>query len=104
MLNLGDVASAISLVQDCFNQHSILPSYQTHLKILEFALGTGLRYEAKRHVYFIQQLWRWEKNPYHSEAFVRLMERTKKNPQLSREALEKVFAYFGEPLDNKDFF
>jgi pentatricopeptide repeat protein len=104
MLNLGDVASAISLVQDCFNQHCILPSYQTHLKILEFALGTGLRYEAKRHVYFIQQLWRWEKNPYHSEAFVRLMERTKQNPHLSREALQKLFAFFGEPLDDKDFF
>ena len=104
LLNLGDVPSAITIVQDCFNQHSVLPPYTTHLKILEFALGTGLVYEAKRHVYFIQQLWKWEQNDYHTSEFVSLMKLTKKNPKLSKEALEKLFAYFGEQLDHSDFF
>ena len=104
LLNLGDVPSAITVVQDCFNQHSVLPPYTSHLKILEFALGTGLVYEAKRHVYFIQQLWKWEQNEYHSSEFASLMKLTKQNPKLSREALEKLFAYFGEQLDDSDFF
>lgn len=104
LLNLGDVAAAITVVQDSFNQHSVLPPYTTHLKILEFALGSSLVYEAKRHVYFIQQLWKWQPNEYHSDEFRKLMELTKRNPKLSREALEKLFAYFGEKLDDKDFF
>jgi hypothetical protein len=33
------------MVQDCFNQYSVLPPYTTHLKILEFALARGLTYE-----------------------------------------------------------
>ena len=104
LLNLGDVATAITVVQDSFNQHSVLPPYTTHLKILEFALGRGLIYEAKRHVYFIQQLWKWERNDYHSDEFSRIMELTQKNPKLSKEALSKLFAYFGERLDDYDFF
>lgn len=104
LLNLGDVGSAITLVQDIFNQHSVLPPYTTHLKILEFALGRSLLHEAKRHVYFIQQLWKWEKNSYHSEEFCKVMMLTQKNPKLSREALQKLFAYFGEKLDDNDFF
>jgi pentatricopeptide repeat protein len=103
LLNLGDVGSAITVVQDCFNQHNALPPYTTHLKILEFALGRSLIYEAKRHVYFIQQLWKWERNDYHSEKFYKLMSLTQKNPKLSREALQKLFAYFGETLDETDF-
>jgi pentatricopeptide repeat protein len=103
LLNLGDVGSAITVVQDCFNQHNALPPYTTHLKILEFALGRSLIYEAKRHVYFIQQLWKWERNDYHSEKFSKLMSLTQKNPKLSREALQKLFAYFGETLDETDF-
>ena len=103
LLNLGDVGSAITLVQDCFNQHSILPPYTTHLKILEFALGRSLVYEAKRHVYFIQQIWKWERNDYHSEEFSKLMTLVQKNPKLSKEALIKLFAYFGETLDESDF-
>jgi pentatricopeptide repeat protein len=104
LLNLGDVASAITVVQDCFNQYSVLPPYTTHLKILEFALGRGLNYEAKRHVYFIQQLWKWESNEYHSKEFIKLVTLTQKNPKLSKEAVQKLFAYFGERLDDSDFF
>jgi pentatricopeptide repeat protein len=104
LLNLGDVASAITVVQDCFNQHSILPPYTTHLKIFEFALGRSLDFEAKRHVYFIQQLWKWKRNEYHSEKFSRLVELTQKNPKLSKMALKELFAYFGETLDDSDFF
>jgi hypothetical protein len=104
LLNLGDVASAITVVQDCFNQYSVLPPYTTHLKILEFALGRGLIYEAKRHVYFIQQLWKWESNEYHSKEFIKLVTLTQKNPKLSKEAVQKLFAYFGERLDDSDFF
>lgn len=104
LLNLGDVATAITVVQDCFNQYSVLPPYTTHLKILEMALGRGLVYEAKRHIYVIQQLWKWQRNDYHSENFCRLMELTKKNPKLSKEALQRLFAYFGEELDDSDFF
>lgn len=104
LLNLGDVGSAITVVQDCFNQHNALPPYTTHLKILEFALGRTLTHEAKRHVFFIQQLWKWERNDYHSEKFCKLMELTQKNPKLSREALQKLFAYFGEKLNDSDFF
>lgn len=103
LLNLGDVQAAITVVQDCFNQHSVLPPYTTHLKILEFALGRGLVYEAKRHVYFIQQLWKWKRNGYHSEEFSKIVELTQKNPKLSKEALQKLFAYFGETLEESDF-
>lgn len=104
LLNLGDVATAITVVQDCFNQFSVLPPYTTHLKILEVALGRGLVYEAKRHVFVIQQLWKWEPNEYHSEQFCRLMRLTQKNPKLSKEALKKMFGYFGETLDDSTFF
>jgi pentatricopeptide repeat protein len=104
LLNLGDVSSAISVVQDCFNQHSVLPPYTTHLKILEFALARGLIYEAKRHVYFVQQLWKWERNQYHKEQFCRAVESQKNHPKLSKEALRKLFAYFGERLEDSDFF
>ena len=104
LLNLGDVHSAITVVQDCFNQHSVLPPYTTHLKILEFALGLGLVYEAKRHVYFIQQLWKWQPNKYHSEEFSRVVEIHQRHPSLSKDALKRLFAYFGERLEDSDFF
>eukprot|EP00934_Nitzschia_sp_Nitz4_P003947 Nitzschia sp. Nitz4//scaffold8_size234185//67504//75292//NITZ4_001248-RA/size234185-processed-gene-0.151-mRNA-1//-1//CDS//3329559779//3937//frame0 len=101
LLNLGDIPTAISVVQDCFNQYSVVPPYTTHLKILEFALARGLVYEAKRHVFVIQQLRKWERNDYHTEEFARVMELTKKNPKLSNEALQQLFAYFGETLKDK---
>lgn len=104
LLNLGDVVSAVSFCQDSFNQYSVLPPYTTHLKIVEFSLARGLVYEAKRHVSFLQQLWKWQPNKYHSEGFCRVMELTQKNPQLSKEALRNLFAYFGEHLDDSEFF
>lgn len=103
-LNIGDVQGACSLVQDIFNQHDTLPPYTSHLKIIEFALAHGLIFEAKRHVYFIQQLWKWQSSQHHDESFCQLMEETKRNPKLSKEALFKLFRYFGEDLSEKDFF
>lgn len=61
-LNAGDISGAITVVQDVFNQHQTLPPFTTHLKIIEFALANDLVFEAKRQVYFIQQLWKWEPN------------------------------------------
>lgn len=104
LLNLGDVGNAITLCQDYFNQYSVLPPYTTHLKILEMTLGRGLVFEAKRHVSFIQQLWKWEQNKYHSEKFSKMLNLTQNNPNLSKEALQKMFAYFGYTLDESDFF
>lgn len=104
LLNLGDVGSAITLCQDYFNQYSVLPPYTTHLKILEMTLGRGLVFEAKRHVSFIQQLWKWEQNKYHSEEFSKMLYLTQNNPNLSKEALQRMFAYFGYTLDESDFF
>lgn len=104
LLNLGDVGNAITLCQDFFNQYSVLPPYTTHLKILEMTLGRGLVFEAKRHVSFIQQLWKWEQNKYHTEEFSKMIKLTQNNPNLSKEALQKLFAYFGYTLDEEDFF
>lgn len=103
LLNLGDTPAAVTVVQDFFNQHSILPPYTTHIKILEFCLARDLIYEAKRYLYFLQQMWHWEPNAYHTESFVRMMRAAQKNTQLQRPALEKLFAYFGETLEDSDF-
>eukprot|EP00559_Dactyliosolen_fragilissimus_P000978 CAMPEP_0184857658 /NCGR_PEP_ID=MMETSP0580-20130426/2807_1 /TAXON_ID=1118495 /ORGANISM="Dactyliosolen fragilissimus" /LENGTH=702 /DNA_ID=CAMNT_0027353377 /DNA_START=345 /DNA_END=2453 /DNA_ORIENTATION=+ len=105
-LNYGDISGAISLVQDSFNQHQVLPPYTSHLKIVEFALANDLVYEAKRHVYFVQQLWKWNpiKDKEYSDTFLAAIRYTKKNPKLSREALVRLFAYFGEELKEEDFF
>lgn len=103
-LNVGDIQGATSLVQDIFNQHDTLPPYTSHLKIIEFALANGLIFEAKRHVYFIQQLWKWQPSQHHNQEFCQLMEETKNNPKLSKAALLKLFRYFGEDLSEQDFF
>ena len=103
LLNVGDVQGAVTVVQDFFNQHSVLPPYTTHTKILELCLGQDLIYEAKRYVYFIQQLWRWQPNQYHDESFVKLMRATQRNTQLQKPALVKLFSYFGETLSDEDF-
>merc|ERR1712194_261680 len=88
LLNLGDVGNAITLCQDFFNQYSVLPPYTSHLKILEITLGRGLVFEAKRHISFINQLMKWERNKYHSEKVCRTVALTQKNPKLSKEALQ----------------
>lgn len=103
LLNMNDIHGAITVVQDFFNQHSVLPPLWTHNKILELALGQGLVYEAKRYVYFIQQLWKWQPNRYHDEQFIQVMQSTQQNPSLQREALTKIFSYFGEELKESDF-
>eukprot|EP00956_Cyclotella_meneghiniana_P003466 scaffold4216_cov45-Cyclotella_meneghiniana.AAC.5 len=104
LLNIGDVSAASTIVQDIFNQHDALPPYKTHLKIIEFALANGLIFEAKRHVYFVQQLWKWQPSKHHSKRFCLIMEATKRNPMLNKDALQKLFRYYGEELDEKDFF
>jgi pentatricopeptide repeat protein len=103
LLNMGDTPGAVTVVQDFFNQHSILPPYTTHTKILEFCLARDMVYEAKRYIYFLQQLWRWKPSSYDDEDFVKLMEATQKNTQLQKPALQKLFAYFGEELTDADF-
>jgi pentatricopeptide repeat protein len=104
LLNLADAPAAVTVVQDFFNQHCVLPPYTTHCKILEFCLARGMIYEAKRYVYFIQQLWHWKPvENYHSKQFIQLMRATQHNTQLQKPALQKLFAYFGEKLDDTDF-
>jgi len=105
-LNVGDIGGAITLVQDSFNQHNVLPPYTTHLKILEFALANDLVFEAKRHVYFIQQLWKWDpsSSPSSSIQFQNILKLTQKNPKLSKVSLQRMFTYFGEELPDSDFF
>jgi hypothetical protein len=103
-LNNGDISGAITFVQNAFNEYTILPSYDTHLKILELALGTENVYEAKRHVYFIQQLWRFRPNKYHCRKLTRKISETVSNPLLSKKSLKKLFHYFGFRLEEEDFF
>ena len=103
-LNVGDIGGAVTIVQDIFNQHNILPPYTSHLKIIEFALANDQVYEAKRHVYFIQQLYKWEPKTNDSQRLITFINMTKKNPKLSKEALKKLFAYFGEELLEDGFF
>jgi hypothetical protein len=102
-LNTGDISGAITILQDVFNQHQVLPPYTTHLKIIEFALGYDLLFEAKRHVYFIQQLLKWKPSDHHSDNFRKLMLLTQSNPKLSKAAIQRLFHYFGEALDDDEF-
>lgn len=104
LLNLGDVSSAVTITQDFFNQHNILPPYTQHLKIIETCLALDLVYEAKRYCYFIQQLWHYQPNDkYHDMKFINLMKRTKRNPYIQKDALQKLFTYFGYELHESDF-
>jgi len=105
LLNVGDIAGAVTLVQDMFNQHGVLPPYTTHLKILEFALANALVSEAKRHVYFIQQLWKWRpSSPDHNAEFCAMVYTKRRHPKLSKAALQKLFRYFHWDLTDEDFF
>ena len=98
------MSGAVTLVQDMFNQHNTLPPYTTHLKILEFCLARGLVFEAKRHIFFIQQMMKWEPRGHESKRDVRHIRLNQKNPKLSNASLRRLFAYFGEELSEKDFF
>lgn len=105
LLNLGDVSGAITVIQDFFNQHNILPPIATQLKVMEFALGLDMIYEAKRHMYFIQQIWKWEPHyKYESKAFVYYMKTYQRDRRISKDSLQHLFAYFGERLEESDFF
>lgn len=105
LLNAGDISGAVSLVQDVFNQHGTLPPHPTHLKVLEFALANDLLFEAKRHVYFLQQLWKWRpSSPRHDAQFCAMVTSTRDNPKLSRDALQRLFRYFHQDLNDEDFF
>uniref|UniRef100_A0A7S1ZQG4 Pentacotripeptide-repeat region of PRORP domain-containing protein n=1 Tax=Trieres chinensis TaxID=1514140 RepID=A0A7S1ZQG4_TRICV len=109
LLNVGDVPGAVTLVQDMFNQHGVLPHPTTHLKVIEFALGNDLPYEAKRHVYFLQQIWKMggddeNDNDDDGRGALEGMRRTKSHRALSKGALKELFRYFGEELDEEDFF
>ena len=95
-LNVADVSEAITLVQDIFNQHSVLPPYTSHLKIIEFALANDMLYEAKRYLYFMQQLWDIDSTD--KKIFM-----TKNNPKIGKGALIKLFQYYGVKLTEEDF-
>jgi len=58
-LNAGDIHGAINIIQDVWNQHQVLPRLTTHYKLIEVVLGIGDVYEAKRYVWFLQQIWIW---------------------------------------------
>jgi hypothetical protein len=103
LLNLGDVSSAITVVQDSFNQHCVLPPVPTLVTILEHSLASDRLFEAKRCLYFVQQLWKWSATPYHSPELAAFMRRIQSHPQLQRRALEGLFAYFGHCLGDADF-
>lgn len=132
-LHVSDIPGAVSIVQDIFNQHLVLPPYTTHLTILEFALASNNVYEAKRHLFFIEQLWvldeekkkkrkesskgaagedQQQKKEHindEQEEYVynshqrNMILRTKHNPKLSKSALIDLFQYHGVQLSEKDF-
>jgi len=102
-LNAGDVGGSISLVQDIFNQHGVLPPSTSHLDIIEYALVNNLVFEAKRHVYFLQQVWRFvppEHMPPNIQSKIQICQ---SHPKLRKEALQNLFEYHGETLTDADF-
>eukprot|EP00548_Thalassiothrix_antarctica_P002852 CAMPEP_0194136454 /NCGR_PEP_ID=MMETSP0152-20130528/6459_1 /TAXON_ID=1049557 /ORGANISM="Thalassiothrix antarctica, Strain L6-D1" /LENGTH=381 /DNA_ID=CAMNT_0038833115 /DNA_START=606 /DNA_END=1751 /DNA_ORIENTATION=+ len=88
LLNKANVADSITLCQDVWNQVGVQPPYTTHLKLLEFALANDYIYEARRHVYVLQQIW---------------ISTGEINPKLSKPALSHLFEYFGYELLEEDF-
>lgn len=98
-LNASDVSGAITLVQDILNQHSVLPPYTSHLKIIEFALANDLVFEAKRYLFFLQQLWNRKENDDKNWE----LNFAKENPKIGKEALMKLFHYYGAELKEEDF-
>jgi pentatricopeptide repeat protein len=103
-LNSGDPGGAITLVQDIFNQHNVLPPYTSHLDILEHCLVNDLLFEAKRHVYFIQQVWKFVPPHHMTRDKLIKIKFVQKSPKLGKEALKKLFEYHGETLTDADFF
>ena len=95
-LNVADVSGAITFVQDIFNQHTILPPYTSHLKIMEFALSNNMIFEAKRHLYFMRQLWKLNSDQREIIA-------AQENKKIGKDAFIQLFRYYGHELTEKDF-
>uniref|UniRef100_A0A7S1FXH1 Pentacotripeptide-repeat region of PRORP domain-containing protein n=1 Tax=Corethron hystrix TaxID=216773 RepID=A0A7S1FXH1_9STRA len=113
-LNAGDVAAASTVVQNMFNQYSVLPPYEVHLSIIKKALSpadngrqqqfgekttTRNTAEARRHVHFLRQLEKWEPSTYDSPELKKWVHLTRNNPNLSYKALQELFKAFGEDLE-----
>mmetsp|Transcript_16932 Transcript_16932/g.25871 ORF Transcript_16932/g.25871 Transcript_16932/m.25871 type:complete len:114 (+) Transcript_16932:1-342(+) len=103
-LNVGNIAGANTLVQDVFNQHSVVPHANTLIKIIEFALANDLVYEGKRQVAFIQQLMNWQPNRYTIPEVEHAMAAFQNDRRVSKEALQHLFRYFGFELHDEDIF
>ena len=104
MINAGDVAGAITFLQDMYNQYQIIVNHYCHLKVLEVALASDLIWEAERYVTIMDQIRSHDVNFALDEPdFCRAVEIFQKDPRTSRESLRKLFAYFGETLDERNF-
>jgi len=99
-LNANDPAGAATTVQDLFNQHTALPPYPVHLRVLTAALAAGDVHEARRHAHFVRhQLGDWVPSKYVAPSVRKLVYLTRRNPELSEGALRKLFRAHGEELD-----
>ena len=104
MINAGDVAGAITFLQDMYNQYQVIVNHYCHLKVLEVALASDLLWEAERYVTILEQMRLHEVNFALDEPeFCKAMEIFQKDPKTSRESIRKMFAYFGETLDERNF-
>jgi hypothetical protein len=104
MINAGDVAGAVTFLQDMYNQHQIIVKHNVHLKVLEVALASDLVWEAERYVTVMEQIRSHEVNfAWDEPDFCRMLETFQKDPRTSRESIRKVFAYYGETLDERNF-
>ena len=104
MINAGDVAGAITFLQDMYNQYQVIVNHYCHLKVLEVALASDLVWEAERYVTIMDQIRLHDVNFALDEPdFCRAVEIFQKDPRTSRESLRKLFAYFGETLDERNF-
>jgi pentatricopeptide repeat protein len=104
MINAGDVAGAVTFLQDMYNQYQVVVKHNVHLKVLEVALASDLVWEAERYVTVMEQIRSHEVNfAWDEPDFCRMLETFQKDPRTSRESIRKVFAYFGETLDERNF-
>lgn len=106
LLNVQDIGGAVTVVQDFWYQHAVLPPIiLTQVKLLEYALATDTLHEAIRFVYFIRSVQQMQNakslvqdlysNQHEQERIERLLEQVKTHPQLQQDALEQLFDYFG---------
>jgi len=88
-LNTSDINGAITQIEQLYNNYNILPPYTTHYKVLEFSLGVGDIYEAKRYLWFLQNVWKDHEYVY---------------KKIGKEELKHLFKYFGVALVDEDDF